>query len=121
MRRAYHYTQGMILDAIHRSGTFVDIGCANGHLMEMLSTWLADSGRSVEFYGLDISPELVALAKQRLPLWKNKFFIGKRIVLDPRRLILISYASENWNTSPGPSGRHYSKIYGKMWSRQTGD
>ena len=57
----YRYTRGMILEAIHRDGDFLDVGCANGHLMEMLDKWLGGSGLSVEFFGLDISKGLAML------------------------------------------------------------
>jgi hypothetical protein len=81
----YRYTQGMLLDAIDRDGAFIDIGCANGYLMEMLTAWLAEKGRKIEAYGLDISPELVGLAKERLPLWKGRFFIGNALYWIPPR------------------------------------
>ena len=56
-----------MLAAVDRDGTFLDIGCASGHLMECAAVWLAQSGHHMEPYGLDILPELVALARQRLP------------------------------------------------------
>ena len=32
----YRYTRMMVLEAIHKSGSFLDVGCANGYLMESL-------------------------------------------------------------------------------------
>jgi SAM-dependent methyltransferase len=81
----YRYTQSMVLDAIDRTGSFIDIGCANGYLMEKLAEWTKEAGRDVELYGLDISPELVALAKQRLPMWPGRFFIGNALYWIPPR------------------------------------
>jgi hypothetical protein len=81
----YRYTQGMVLEAIDRDGSFIDVGCANGYLMEKLSEWLGATGRSVVFHGLDISPDLVALARKRLPDWKERFFIGNALNWAPPR------------------------------------
>jgi 2-polyprenyl-3-methyl-5-hydroxy-6-metoxy-1,4-benzoquinol methylase len=66
----------MVLEAIHKSGSFIGIGCANGYLMESLSRWLSGSGLALEFYGLDISMKLLDLAKKRLPGWQNRFYQG---------------------------------------------
>ena len=79
----YRYTRGIILEAIDRDGTFLDVGCANGHLMEMLHEWLAGSGLKVEFYGLDISAGLLDLAKRRLEHWRDRFFLGNALHWTP--------------------------------------
>lgn len=79
----YRYTRGMLIEAIHRDGTLLDVGCANGHLMEMVDCWLAGTGLRVEFYGLDISEGLLALAKQRLPPWRDRFFLGNALHWTP--------------------------------------
>jgi SAM-dependent methyltransferase len=81
----YRYTQGMLLSAIHRSGTFVDIGCANGYLVEKLVEWLEGSGSDLQVHGLDISPELVELARSRLPQWADRFFVGNALHWSPPR------------------------------------
>ena len=69
----------MLLEAVDGSGTLLDVGCANGHLMEKLAQWLAGSGLKVEFYGLDISEGLLDLAKKRLPHWEGRFFLGNAL------------------------------------------
>jgi hypothetical protein len=56
-----------IMDAVDRDGTFLDVGCANGFLMESVRAWAAEDGHDVEPYGLEIAPELAALARRRLP------------------------------------------------------
>src|SRR5437867_1169404 len=50
--------RGLIIDAVDRSGTFLDVGCASGYLMECLVRWGKGKGVDVEPYGLDIAPEL---------------------------------------------------------------
>jgi SAM-dependent methyltransferase len=79
----YRYKRMMILEAINKSGTFLDVGCANGYLMESLQRWLQGSGLTVEVYGLDISEGLLALAKQRLPHWQDRFFLGNALYWAP--------------------------------------
>ena len=64
---------------MNRDGTFLDVGCANGHLMECAVGWLAESGYRIEPYGLDILPELAALARQRLPQWADRIAVGNAI------------------------------------------
>ena len=91
---AYRYTRGLILEAIHRDGTFLDVGCANGHLIEMLNEWLGGSGLSVEFYGLDISEGLLSLAKRRLPQWQARFFSGNALYWTPEKKYDFVYAAE---------------------------
>jgi SAM-dependent methyltransferase len=75
----YRYTRMMVLEAIHKSGSFLDVGCANGYLMESLHRWLEGTGITVEFYGLDISDGLIELAGKRLPHWRDRFFIGNAL------------------------------------------
>ncbi len=65
-----------IADCIDRPGSFLDIGCANGYLLECCVRWAAERGISLEPYGLDISGELVALARTRLPQWADRFWVG---------------------------------------------
>jgi 2-polyprenyl-3-methyl-5-hydroxy-6-metoxy-1,4-benzoquinol methylase len=56
-----------ILSAVDRDGTFLDVGCANGLLMESVAAWAAEDGLQVELYGLDLIESLAALARRRLP------------------------------------------------------
>jgi SAM-dependent methyltransferase len=57
----------VILSAVERSGTFLDIGCANGLLLECLVAWAGERGIVIEPHGIDLVPELVELARKRLP------------------------------------------------------
>jgi hypothetical protein len=65
--------------AIRRDGTFLDVGCANGLLLECAVQWLAEDGVTVEPYGLEILPDLAALARQRLPHWADRIMIGNAL------------------------------------------
>jgi SAM-dependent methyltransferase len=69
----------LIIDCIPASGSFLDIGCANGLLMESLVRWANEKGLELDIFGLDISPELVALAIQRLPHFADRLFVGNAL------------------------------------------
>lgn len=69
-----------IAEAIHRPGTFLDVGCANGLLMESMAVWAP-----VEPYGLDFAPQLVAEARRRLPHWADRIFLGDALTWEPPR------------------------------------
>jgi SAM-dependent methyltransferase len=65
-----------ITDCIDKSGSFLDIGCANGYLLECTLKWTAERNITITPYGLDLSEKLVELARQRLPQYKNNIYIG---------------------------------------------
>jgi len=81
----YHYAFSHlpILDAVYKHGTFLDVGCANGHLMEMVHKWGAALGFDLQMHGVDISEGLLALAKRRLPHWHDRFFLGNAFFWKP--------------------------------------
>lgn len=65
-----------ITDCVDKSGTFLDIGCANGYLLECLVDWTTERELKITPYGLDLSEKLIELAKIRLPEFKDNFFVG---------------------------------------------
>jgi 2-polyprenyl-3-methyl-5-hydroxy-6-metoxy-1,4-benzoquinol methylase len=69
-------SRGFIAEALHRSGTFLDVGCASGILMESVHRWGANKNLNIEPHGLDIVPELVQLARRRLPNWADRIYVG---------------------------------------------
>ena len=69
----------VITKPIDRDGTFLDIGCANGLLMESVVRWAAEDGHSIEPYGVDISSKLAELARRRLPQWQDRIFVGNAL------------------------------------------
>jgi SAM-dependent methyltransferase len=72
-----------IVDAIHRDGTFLDIGCANGLLMESVAQWAREQGYAIQPYGLDLSDALAALARERLGAWRERIFVGNALSWEP--------------------------------------
>ncbi|HEY1488864.1 MAG TPA: hypothetical protein VGF84_22335, partial [Micromonosporaceae bacterium] len=69
----------MVVDGIDHDGTFLDVGCANGLLMESVHEWAAERGLDVQPYGVDLGPRLVALARERLPHWADRIEVGNAI------------------------------------------
>ena len=71
-----------IAEAIDCDGSFLDIGCANGHLVESIVHW---SPHRIEPYGLDFAPAVAELARQRLPQWADRIFVGNALTWQPPR------------------------------------
>jgi GNAT superfamily N-acetyltransferase/SAM-dependent methyltransferase len=69
-------SRGFIAEALHQSGTFLDVGCASGILMESVHRWGKAKSLSIEPYGLDIVPEFVQRARRRLPHWADRITVG---------------------------------------------
>jgi 2-polyprenyl-3-methyl-5-hydroxy-6-metoxy-1,4-benzoquinol methylase len=63
----WEQTRRLFVQAIHRNGDFMDIGCANGLLLESLIGWARLEGFALRPHGLDFVPELVELTRQRFP------------------------------------------------------
>jgi SAM-dependent methyltransferase len=74
-----------IVQAIHRDGDFLDVGCANGLLLECLVGWAAESGFTIRPHGLDFVPELLELARQRLARFNPMFELANAFYWRPTR------------------------------------
>jgi len=72
--------RSLVADSTEAGQSFLDIGCANGHLMESMARWAG-----VEPHGLEISPELAELARRRLPRWADRIWVGNALDWRPPR------------------------------------
>src|ERR1044072_3842660 len=79
-RRAGRPPRRPIAQAVDRDGTFLDIGCASGHLLESLLGW---TPHRIDPYGLDLAPGLVELARRRLAHRADRIFVGNVITWEP--------------------------------------
>ena len=81
--RRWEGARRLLLDAVDRDGRFLDVGCANGHLMECVVAWAAEDGVVLDPWGLEISEELAALARERLPHWSDHILVGNALSWRP--------------------------------------
>jgi SAM-dependent methyltransferase len=75
----------LLVDALPGDGSFLDIGCASGHLMETLTAWAGESGIRIEPHGVDISPALAVLARERCPRWAERIWTANAMGWRPPR------------------------------------
>lgn len=68
--------RGHVLEAVERDGELLDVGCANGYLLECLVKWAARKGVTLVPYGLDLEPRLIELARARFPEYADHFWAG---------------------------------------------
>lgn len=72
----WQFARRVIVSAIDRHGSFLDVGCANGLLLESVVEWAAQDGYRVEPHGLELSERLAQLARRRLPQWADRIHVG---------------------------------------------
>ena len=77
--------RGVILEAVADDGDFLDVGCANGHLLECLVAWAKERGIRLTPFGLDFGADLVELARERLPDYAANFWVGNAWEWTPPR------------------------------------
>ena len=88
--------RSLLAAAVEPGQAFLDVGCANGHLMESMWRWGA-----VEPYGIEISPELAALARRRLPHWAGRIWVGNAAEWDPPRRFDVVRTGLDYVPAPG--------------------
>jgi SAM-dependent methyltransferase len=74
-----------VAECVQHSGSFLDIGCANGYLLECLLAWTAERGLRIDPHGLDISEKLLAFARARLPDHAHQLYLGNAFTWGPPR------------------------------------
>ena len=77
--------RGPLVEAIDGDGAFLDIGCANGYLLESVVEWARDRGHRIEPHGVDIGARLIAIAKTHLPAYAGNLHVGNAIDWSPPR------------------------------------
>ena len=74
-----------IAECMTAPGSFLDIGCANGYLLECVLQWAAENQVQIDPWGVDLSERLVAMAKDRLVDHAEKLFVGNALTWQPPR------------------------------------
>jgi SAM-dependent methyltransferase len=83
--RSWGQGRRLILDAVDGDGTFLDVGCANGLLMESVAIWGTEDGHALEPFGVDISARLADLARDRCPQWADRIWTANAATWHPPR------------------------------------
>jgi len=78
-------TRGLLADGIDRDGHYMDVGCANGLLLESLADWASERGHRIVPHGIDLVPELVDLAMARHEEFRANFTTAKVCDWEPPR------------------------------------
>ena len=73
------------IEPVDRDGTYLDVGCANGYLMECVERWAVDDGYRIEAHGLELSARLAGLAHSRLPEMADRIHTGNVMTWAPPR------------------------------------
>jgi trans-aconitate methyltransferase len=81
-----------LVDGIHRNGTFLDVGCANGLLAADVVDWARQRGFQLVPHGVDLGARLVALARERLPGHADNFAAADAWSWDPDRQWTFVYS-----------------------------
>lgn len=94
-----------IADCVEEPGSFLDIGCANGYLLECMLKWTAERGLAIVPFGLDLSAKLIELARQRLPKYRENLHVANAWEWDsPMR---FDYVRTEVSYVPEPLQRQY--------------
>jgi SAM-dependent methyltransferase len=74
-----------ILEAVESDGDILDVGCANGYLLECLVRWGHEQGLHLIPHGVDIGSRLIELARRRLSDFAENLHVGNGWDWEPPR------------------------------------
>lgn len=81
----WRLARGLLVDALPGNCSLLDVGCANGHLIESLVQWAAAAGLALEPHGVEISAPLAELARRRCPQWSERIWTANVLGWAPPR------------------------------------
>lgn len=81
-----------ILTPMVEDGDILDVGCANGHLLECLVAWAREREVRLTPYGVDQGARLVALARRRLSQYSDNFYVANAWEWEPPRRFRYVYS-----------------------------
>lgn len=81
-----------IVEAIHRDGSFLDVGCANGLLAADVAAWASARGHHIEPFGVDLGERLIGEARVLLPDLAANFVAADAWAWHPARRWTFVYS-----------------------------
>jgi SAM-dependent methyltransferase len=84
-RKRWVAERSPIVEAIERDGDFLDVGCANGLLLEDIVGWAASAGHVIVPHGIDLGTALIELAQKRLPGFAANLVVADAWSWEPKR------------------------------------
>lgn len=103
--REWDRTRSIVMSAVSGSGTFLDVGCANGLLMDSVHRWGIAMGVQIEPYGVEISSRIADLARARYPQWADRMWSANAATWFPPRR--FDYVRTGTGYVPDDQRRHY--------------
>jgi hypothetical protein len=64
-------------------GTWLDVGCANGHLLVTLPAWVSERGTTITPHGLELLPRVAELARRLHPQLAESIWTGSAVTWAP--------------------------------------
>jgi hypothetical protein len=92
-----------------RDGTWLDVGCANGHLLATLPAWAAEREVVVEPHGLELLPRVAELARSLLPDLAEQIWTGAVMSWTPPRCFRYVTALDD-SVPPGCLGQLVARL-----------
>ena len=76
---------------MNASGSWLDVGCANGHLLETLPAWASERGVVIAPHGLELVPEIADLARSLHPSLADRIWTGSVMTwMPPKRFRYVT-------------------------------
>jgi len=109
----WRQARSFILDAVPRSGSFLDVGCANGHLLESIAEWAAERGLELTLHGLELDADLANEARRRLPNLASRIYTGNvSDWMPPQRFTYVRTGLEY--VPPGREAALIGRLFGDV-------
>ena len=96
-----------------RDGDWLDVGCANGHLLATLPVWAAEQGVQVRAHGLELMAPVADLARRLHPDLADRIWTGSITTWEPHRSFDFVTALED-AVPPDQLGQLVERLLGRF-------